>query len=216
MGDKKDPFIFLQDHEAPINPEDSSFAVRTTSIRATTKKRKMEQNGQSFDSGEPCLTGDSGSSSDYRTPQQKKQSKLDAGNVRPGDGLLTSPEATSATMRYQKSAKVLVCSNHDLAFIKAVKMTQQKLVQVYNTYLAEQIKFHKVRDNVPQAVFVEPHYTQPTLTILKDSFAQVVQNEILIAQQGSQQTLNQLDDGLVDIQVQGDKGGKQGCVDSLY
>ena len=69
MGDRKDPYIFLQDHEVPINPEDSSFDFKAMSIRAITKKRKIEINGQSFDSAsEPCLTGDSGSSSDYRTP----------------------------------------------------------------------------------------------------------------------------------------------------
>ena len=45
MGDKKDPYIFLQDHEIPINPEDSSFDLKAMSVRAITKKRKIERNG---------------------------------------------------------------------------------------------------------------------------------------------------------------------------
>ena len=68
MGDHKDPFIYLQDHEAPANPEDSSFTPHTIAVRAM-KKRKTQQFGSSFDScSEPCPTGDSGSSSECRTP----------------------------------------------------------------------------------------------------------------------------------------------------
>lgn len=69
MGDKNDPFIYLEDHEVcerQVNPEDSSATLRSMSNKGIAKGSKNDQEGQSSDSGEPCLTGDSGSSSDYR------------------------------------------------------------------------------------------------------------------------------------------------------
>ena len=68
-----DPFIYLEDHEVcerQVNPEDSSATLRSMSNKGNlfwiAKGSKNDQEGQSSDSGEPCLTGDSGSSSDYR------------------------------------------------------------------------------------------------------------------------------------------------------